>query len=150
VQTYFSANLLRNRRTRYRARVAVVECFEGSGVALQDALHQRRVRWLISLGRGLNDRKQQNRIPFPLLYQYGETGQMDEIGPQTWRRIILLTRGRELERNCGSAPVSDNSVSQDLAAAERLLLWKKSGGGRSADGGSSSETGDMPLFEQCP
>jgi hypothetical protein len=39
---------------------------------------------------------------------------MDEVGLQTWCRIILLIRGLELERNCGGGSVSDERSNQAL------------------------------------
>jgi hypothetical protein len=39
---------------------------------------------------------------------------MDELGPRTWRRTILLTRAWELERNCGSGAVPDKRGNQEV------------------------------------
>ena len=65
----------------YRPAIAVVESLECAGVALQDAFHQGSIGRLFALGPGLDDCKQQNSVPFPLLSMYGETVQLDETGP---------------------------------------------------------------------
>jgi hypothetical protein len=64
-----------------RPAIAVVKSLECAGVALQDAFHQGSIGRLFALGPGLNDCKQQNSVPFPFLSKYGETKQLDEIGP---------------------------------------------------------------------